>query len=1614
MRTRFRLLLCGLALVAMLTVFGTWILFRPRSVPLVMFSVSRYSETIDPNRLVAEDRDRLRDSFAGDSNLQMVDVTVDSQPDWRVSLDEVLNRLRPGGPGQGKLFPENNVVLLYVNAHGVVNQQGQPCLLMSDSHPLNDSTWLPLRALMKRVERQETLAAAHKVLILESGKIRQNWSLGILDNLFCDALQEDFARQPPSGWHVINATRSGQQAQVSQELGGSVFSYFVAQGLRGAADLDDNRRVSLLELDQYLEQQVYAWTTRYCGAAQKPCLISSQAIEVDLTYVSTYASPVVEPREVSDSRVETVNRIWSQFSRIDYQRTLRRVPKVVAQVQRRLGRLEDLLVSGGAYENEFDALAEDLELAITRLASKPVLDRVEAVPNLASIVLAQRRSPLTSAQINVAMQALQAWPPKELESEPEKETEVVPAQPPVQIDPRAALMVGYRSLMQGSTESFQDRIESILAFWQSQGGGQSGPKEFHLLRLLIENVDWAAKDIGASAQLALQTQSALEGLATPEDVRGFHWIRPFLARYETEWQAAFDELLVGSEAALQSADSRWNRILAGVVRVNQDADMVGRAYAIRDEIWAQAGFLAQWMLVYPDLPDVKNRVETLNSVIERSRQLRTMLDENLAVSLSAADLAKVQTLSVKLRADWESLLADYDRICDTLANTETGLVETTRRKLGVTVRVPLLTRHRAALRNQYLRRLEGVAYELDSTSSQSGGLRISGHPLLDQLNGLTRHPGVVLLADSILFDPDGDSSTRLQWKPTGQLPQSSTVENTKNRGPYILHVGFLGGRLRQCLQEGPQVLRQAMEEAENIEVPRGGADQRSNWPSWARQSRIGLSRCAYWIRVTAGWGAPQESQVMESTPTDTLRRLDWSLLFAWHIERLYEDCWGPVGGQRISFFSLAAREYLSVSRQLFFGMTGFHELLDEMLRSRETAIQQWNPVSVEDVVSDAGRETLSHRFERNVDGDFPPGTASLYIQTGLQELVPVLHPTTLQTIRRQSTTITRGVTPHPAEFRYLLSQSTVVTVPLPLTATALYRGHVYRTGFLVGSDGPLITYRRSTGKGAKIRVVGDLSQTNQVILVLDCSGSMSRRLPSDEGPLRTRLDVARSSLLTVLESLPVEKYHVGLVLYGHRTGWKYTGNSRQERTWLPGAEDLDVGEDVELVVPVRSLNPSEGDTRGKIRARLRTLNPLGVTPLYFALRQSLQSFREDLVGTRHVIVITDGLNNIEDSESPLAKTTADMVKELLQQPDMKAQVDIIGFALEKSQQEKDYKSLIDIARNQNSGGDFYQARDPSSLLAALRESLRPVRYVVEQGGIVVPQGASSRELNQTWVLNSIGDKAEYQVALVDYDEPVSTSVRLEGGESVELFVQGNQLQHRRYRNQLRESIEEVIDPQDPTRRFFIGAHLPERHGASEVWLRMSVQNARADRFSVRPRRVWAEVRPVAARDRVYYASDAEWEPGTPVPVLRLRLHHWPAGCDLAEIKLRYAMADSPAEQVFAFDPKLPRQKFQWNGVELQIETRSISGADFREFVVREQHPTDREFSPLLVQLRPASENIRHTYFRDKHRAVHVFICRARDLAGMPQAQLHLTRATVGGPLDKWVSAAPLEVQIPPR
>ncbi len=168
-----------------------------------------------------------------------------------------------------RLSGRNDVVILYVSAHGFT-QDGDAWLLASGADPHS-----PLGGryrLASLLAQLRECQAETKVLLLDSGRLEYDPLRGLVENDFPTRLTEQVEQLgDPSLWVLVSHS-DGERSQLSPSWRRSVFGNYVASGLAGAADANQDQSVDVAELAQFLSTSVSSYVRQTTGgnASQTP------------------------------------------------------------------------------------------------------------------------------------------------------------------------------------------------------------------------------------------------------------------------------------------------------------------------------------------------------------------------------------------------------------------------------------------------------------------------------------------------------------------------------------------------------------------------------------------------------------------------------------------------------------------------------------------------------------------------------------------------------------------------------------------------------------------------------------------------------------------------------------------------------------------------------------------------------------------------------------------------------------------------------------------------------------------------------------------------------------------------------------------------------------------------------------------------------------------------------------------------------------------------------------------------------------------------------------------------------------------------------------------------
>jgi uncharacterized caspase-like protein len=245
----------------------------------VIIGVGRYQSTDIPSlRYTVADADALHRILVGPGGFRKEHVLlITDKTEKTPTLRNIKWAL---GTFLARSAKKDDTVLIFFAGHGApeIDQRGverdglAKYLIPSDADP-DDlySTALPMdemQTIFGRVEAERMVvfldacySGAAGGRTFSSKKTRA----ANLDDLFLERLTRSKGRA------IITASRPSEVSVELPELGHGIFTYYLVQGLKGAADLNKDGIITVQELYEYVEQQVSA-KSRSVGGNQHPVM----------------------------------------------------------------------------------------------------------------------------------------------------------------------------------------------------------------------------------------------------------------------------------------------------------------------------------------------------------------------------------------------------------------------------------------------------------------------------------------------------------------------------------------------------------------------------------------------------------------------------------------------------------------------------------------------------------------------------------------------------------------------------------------------------------------------------------------------------------------------------------------------------------------------------------------------------------------------------------------------------------------------------------------------------------------------------------------------------------------------------------------------------------------------------------------------------------------------------------------------------------------------------------------------------------------------------------------------------------------------------------------------
>ena len=193
---------------------------------------------------------------------------------------------------------------------------------------------------------------------------------------------------------------------------------------------------------------------------------------------------------------------------------------------------------------------------------------------------------------------------------------------------------------------------------------------------------------------------------------------------------------------------------------------------------------------------------------------------------------------------------------------------------------------------------------------------------------------------------------------------------------------------------------------------------------------------------------------------------------------------------------------------------------------------------------------------------------------------------------------------------------------------------------------------------------------DKLLFVLDFSNSMSEFLEH-----KTKVHQVKDMMNYILPQIS-RNTKVGMRVYGHTCNLIAYNACRSS----------------ELIVPVGNNNFEE------ISRELTNLRPRGMTPITYSLKQAVKKDLYGLDGIKHIILLTDGGENCDESPCDYA------IELIKTRKDIK--IDVIAFNVSDDDDLAQLQCTADVT-----GGNFVEANTRAKLFRSMEEMILPHKNV---------------------------------------------------------------------------------------------------------------------------------------------------------------------------------------------------------------------------------------------------------------------------------------------------------------
>jgi von Willebrand factor type A domain len=1167
-------------------------------------------------------------------------------------------------------------LVLFLALHGAADDE--PYFLFEDHGKLS------LNDLLKSLADVEA-SDASILLVIEPALASSYWPAGLLHNDFPEKLKamEGEIKEKHPNLLILCACGKGQVSWASEEWRQTVFTHFLMERLQGAAGADENQRISVRELYEYVLSKVESWSRQNRGVTQTPMLLGATE-RADKIKLST--APNLEPGSAGavPPVSEDLRELWKQTARL----RMRELGPFPAAYNPQLWRYyldlgvryEQLTRAGydakhlANLKERLDTAAKQLERGARCLEAVPSLGWTLPMPQVLGLGVPFVADPQLVLRLLDApkqkdppqvLRDIERQAAKSLDALGWKADATTITQTVIRGQLQRAVVNKYENEITSKDledSAFKKRIRDVIFLLDA---GQDRSAQTHLLLMLLQHVDAGTDPLLLRQALRVRRLAEEAALATQMPLHPyaevvFEWVHEDVAKADKLRRTGEDRLFVGiAQHPLAAADLGQAEL--GFKTAIERAATVRAALDLRDRALADLPYFAQWAASQRDPPP------------ERGPKDLARLTSELSVSLKA--------LVTQLQGPREIKQLDERTRAVQSAYTQLGQV------LG--------------------QECDRLSKRLDQQERWHQTEAILGLPILVDVKGVAN---TVNLREGML---QSSRDMAHAWN-QGEKPLDEIRDRTENRErqgrmvsaalePYdVLPDRLVGSNL---------VLRETMDQmAKKLDSQLGDSDAVGAEKSLAKADL-----------VCRGLLGAERVADRRDVATRRLRALRMSELLLWQADRTGLDHWFAEKGNVFlgkTYYQSAAKAYLRAAKDLVDKSVDDPKIKDTLTKrigkkggdfAKATALHV--AAVPEKVFTGVSAPVMEWKLAKD-DGAFQ--------QRDFGVAVAWLGPlkgaklASMQTGHAPKTDKGRvaleGLTaPHDENSATITCKLAyeVAAVDRPPVAGqlfAFYRGWTLEEPVELKSGRPDLIVRNDLPmEKPKVAV---RMEPNAVCFVLDCSGSMLSKY-KDKNRFRYAIDSLKAALANVPEGTPVSVLRFIMKKSDEPITKKSVSNYDYVRKPKPWDRDRDLDA---LIDQLREL---EGQ-----------ISEYSQSPIAKALREARDpGFASDEKRPKIIVCLTDGDDNWTAWEAERREWDADdkekdvknarWIKKYLEKGfDGKGvELRVVCF-LDPSKAENADEALraqqqFGVIRDFDPPGKFEPAADEKKLTAALTEAIRP-------------------------------------------------------------------------------------------------------------------------------------------------------------------------------------------------------------------------------------------------------------------------------------------------------------------